>query len=182
MDQETIRLLVTAVGAVIAGLGGALIAGAFNRKNTVDTIAAAKMTADAQREHERKLEHSQWLRDRKVDVYSRFLEEVHDLHIAMANLYLSSRKDLNEILHRVGNLSVLHFRVLAPKPVWLAARRVALSLTTLSEALTAIKQRSAADTALFDKTYNEIHEQITSLEALCSADLEIEGADDGLQP
>lgn len=42
MDQETIRLLVTAVGAVTAGLGGALIAGGFNHKNTVDTITATK--------------------------------------------------------------------------------------------------------------------------------------------
>jgi hypothetical protein len=182
MDGETIRLIVVACGAIAAGLGGALIAGAFNSRNTLATIQAAKEEAEAQREHERKLGHAQWLRDRKVDVYSKFLEEVHDLELAAVNLYLGSRKDMNETLQRAGVLSVLHFRVLAPKPVWLAALRVALSISTLTEALVAVKQRSAPETEAFDKASKAVREHIMHLEQVCSTDLEIERADNGLQP
>ncbi|TPV48575.1 hypothetical protein FJ661_18075 [Pseudarthrobacter phenanthrenivorans] len=143
---------------------------------------AAKATAEAQREHERKLEHAQWLRDRKVDVYSKFLEEAHDLHLAVVNLYLSSRKDLNEILQRAGVFSVLDFRVLAPRYVEHAALRVALSMNTLMDALVAIKERRAPDTQAFDKASKEVLENILNLEELCSADLEIQRAGDGLRP
>ncbi|MDQ0672959.1 hypothetical protein QFZ36_000520 [Pseudarthrobacter siccitolerans] len=182
MDGETIRLIVVACGAITAGLGGALIAGAFNSQNTAATIAAAREEAEAQREHERRLEHAQWLRDRKVDVYSKFLEEAHDLHLAMVNLYLGSRKDLDETLARASVVSVMQFRVLSPGPVWLAALRVALSISTLKDALVSIKQRTAPDTAFYDKASKELLEHIMHLEKLCSTDLEIEWADDGLQP
>lgn len=174
--------MVVACGAIAAGLGGAIIAGAFNSRNTLATIEAARETAEAQRKHDRELEHAQWLRDRKVDVYSKFLEEVHHLEFAMLNLYLGSRKDLNETLQRAGVLSVLHFRVLAPQPVWLAALRVALSISTLTDALVAVKQRRAPDTEAFEEAAKAVHENITHLEQVCSTDLEIEGADNGLQP
>jgi hypothetical protein len=72
MEGETIRLVVEACGAIIAGLAGALIAGAFNSENTQATIAAAREASDAQREHDRNLEHDRWLRNRRVEIYSNF--------------------------------------------------------------------------------------------------------------
>jgi hypothetical protein len=83
MDGETIRLVATATGAVIAGLGGAGIAGWFNRSNTMATIAAAELQASLDREQE----HAQWLRDRKVKSYAAFLSQVRDLELALSNLY-----------------------------------------------------------------------------------------------
>lgn len=73
------RLVATAAGAMIAGLGGALIAGRYNRRNPASTIAAAASTVQAQREHDRELEHFQWLRDKKVEVYFRYFTELHEL-------------------------------------------------------------------------------------------------------
>lgn len=87
MDGETIRLIVVACGATAAGLGGALIAGAFNSQNTLSTIEAAKAQWDRDRsaQHEqwnrdRAAEHEKWLRDRKVQSYAKFLHQVQDMN------------------------------------------------------------------------------------------------------
>ncbi|WP_024816984.1 hypothetical protein [Arthrobacter sp. 31Y] len=62
MDQETLRLVVTAGVALIAGLGGAGLSAWINRKNTVETLTSTK-----------ERDHTMWLRNRKQEAYAEFL-------------------------------------------------------------------------------------------------------------
>lgn len=83
MDPETIRLIVTASGAVIAGLGGAGITGWINRKNTTATLHATRQTHEDQwlRTHAR--EHEVWLRDRREESYVAFFDEAELHHVRL---------------------------------------------------------------------------------------------------
>ncbi|MGJ3189837.1 hypothetical protein [Paenarthrobacter sp. FR1] len=75
MDQETIRLVVTASVALVAGLGGAGLTAWINRKNTVETLAAS-----AERDH------ATWLRTHQQEAYAEFLAKaVAVIHVANSN-------------------------------------------------------------------------------------------------
>lgn len=69
MDTETLRLIVTATAAVVAGLGGATLTAVINRKNTKDTLASARLANEEQWEQTQHREHALWLRDQKLEAY-----------------------------------------------------------------------------------------------------------------
>lgn len=73
MDAETIRLIITAGAAVIAGLGGAALTAIINRKNTKDTLASARLSNEEQSQRTLEREHATWLRDKKQEAYIDFL-------------------------------------------------------------------------------------------------------------
>ncbi|WP_159702616.1 hypothetical protein [Arthrobacter sp. 18067] len=75
MDQETLRLIVTAGVALIAGLGGAGLSSWVNRKNTVETLAAAV-----------ERDHATWLRTHQQEAYAEFLAKAEAvIHAANSN-------------------------------------------------------------------------------------------------
>jgi hypothetical protein len=63
MDAETIRMMITAGTAIVAGLGGAGLTALINRRNTKDTLASARAQ-----------DHSTWLRNKKQEAYSDFVD------------------------------------------------------------------------------------------------------------
>lgn len=137
MDGETIRTITTAGAAVLAGFGGAGIAGWFNRRNTKDSIAAAQATATAQWEQARSSEHNQWLRDRKIDVYTDYLSQVHALELAIAEYQKGYRKpDATPIPDLSRNLSNLSLRLIAPLSVQDAINEVVQTVATIMRAMT----------------------------------------------
>lgn len=73
MDAQTLNLLITAGAAIIAGLGGASLTAAINRRNTKDTLALAKASNAEQLTHAKEIERITWLRDRKHEVYVDYL-------------------------------------------------------------------------------------------------------------
>ncbi|WP_026536950.1 hypothetical protein [Arthrobacter sp. 9MFCol3.1] len=174
MDGETIRLIVVACGAIVAGLLGALIAGAFNSRNTLATIEAARVAAEAQRDADREVEHERWLRDRRVEVYSKFLEEAHDLGLHVAWLGMGYSNDTSELAKKARNLSLLNLRVLAPTVVLDAAQDVMRSTTALTTELLAIKERTASSTEAYDAATKRFNEYLALLEVRISNDLGID--------
>lgn len=76
MDQQTISQLVTGTVAVVAGLGGASLTAFINRKNTKDTLEAARLTNEEQWERTQEREHSTWVRGQKQEAYAEFLATV----------------------------------------------------------------------------------------------------------
>ncbi|UZX02488.1 hypothetical protein F8G81_07550 [Arthrobacter sp. CDRTa11] len=73
MDAETIRLIITAAAAVVAGIGAATLTAVINRKNTKDTLASAREVAEEQRREMQNREHAVWVRDQKQEAYTNFL-------------------------------------------------------------------------------------------------------------
>lgn len=117
VDQETIRLIVVACGAVTAGLAGALIAGAFNSQNTLATIQAARDVAEAQQEADRDLEQSRWLRDRKVEVYAECLEKARELDLAISAVAAGIESDTARVATLSRSLSAGHLHLYASDEV-----------------------------------------------------------------
>jgi hypothetical protein len=76
VDQQTISLIVTGTVAVVAGLGGASLTSFINRKNTKDTLNAARLTSEEQWERTQEREHSAWVRGEKQEAYVEFLTTV----------------------------------------------------------------------------------------------------------
>ena len=74
VDQETVRLIITASAAIVAGLGGAGLTAWINRKNTVQSLAAA---ADR--------DHATWLRSQKQEAYAEFLAKAESVIHQTAN-------------------------------------------------------------------------------------------------
>ncbi|BCW78312.1 hypothetical protein [Arthrobacter sp. NicSoilC5] len=183
MDQETIRLIGTLMGAVIAGLGGALIAGGYNRKNTQATIEASKdqWNRDRSAQHEqwqrdRASEHEKWLRDRKVDAYVNFLLQLRVLVGSAHDIKVGNLKDeIDSVVQERSNaLETLHMELFAPEHVQKCA------LDTIGLAYDLINAAKAKD------LMKEIHLDVTfdqksiELERLIRLDL---GSDSsGLQP
>ncbi|WP_185751142.1 hypothetical protein [Arthrobacter sp. 31Y] len=82
MDQQTLTLvsqLITGAVALIAGLGGASLTAYINRRNTLDSLAAARLTAEEQWTRTQDREHAIWLRDQKQEAYAAFHSEAETL-------------------------------------------------------------------------------------------------------
>jgi hypothetical protein len=69
MDAETIRLLISTSGGVVAGIAAAIVAGYFNRKNTSDTLADNLIRVELQHS----FEHRKILRDQKSALYAELI-------------------------------------------------------------------------------------------------------------
>lgn len=174
MDGETIRLMIVAFGSIAAGLGGAVIAGAYNSRNTLATIEAARTAAETRREADQDVEHDRWLRDRKIEVYSKFLEEVHELRLSLAEVQVGFHQDTNEVVKKARDLSLLHLHVLAPRLVLAAAQDVMKSIRSLMDQLISIKERTAQNTEAYDAEADDFREKVTLLELRISDDLGID--------
>lgn len=174
MDGETIRLIVVACGTLSAGVGGALIAGAFNSRNTLATIEGARVAAAAKREHEQELEQAQWLRERKVEVYSDHLAKLHELELAIAETKMGYRPSgAPPITELARNLSsTLSIRLFAPDQV-----QVALSeLTKIVVSIMKVMQVSDVPErdALFEQATGLFNQKTGELERLIRQDLGVD--------
>lgn len=79
MDPAIIPPILTGAVAIVAGLGGSALTGYFNRKNTVDTLAAARKTNEDQWTRTQEREHHVWLRDNRQESYVAFFDEVEKI-------------------------------------------------------------------------------------------------------
>ncbi|MHA7209673.1 hypothetical protein [Arthrobacter sp. MDT1-65] len=175
MDQETIRLLVAAIGAVIAGLGGAFIAGDFNRRNTKASIKAAAEQAEAARRHDEVLEHAQWLRDRKVAAYQSFISQVREIDQLVGELYAGVNiKGTFDLVLAARKVNTLDIRLLAPEDVWRAAIEAMKATQQLAQVFID-KQESDQSRVDFDAASNVVAEKLEALERLVSHDLRVPG-------
>lgn len=174
MDGETIRLIVVALGAIIAGITGHVVAGAFNSQNTLATIEAARLAAEAKHAADRDIEHDRWLRDRKVEVYSKFLEELHELRLSIAEVQVGYIRDTDGLVKKARDLSLLQMRVLAPRLVYEAAQDASGSVRNLLDELMAIKARKAESTKSYDAAVEDFQEKVVLLELRVSNDLGID--------
>ncbi|WP_284984456.1 hypothetical protein [Arthrobacter sp. efr-133-TYG-118] len=174
MDGETIRLIVVACGAIAAGLCGALIAGAFNSQNTLATIEGARVAAEAQREHEQELEQAQWLRERKVEVYTDHLAKLHELELAIAETKMDYRPSgAPPIATLSRNLSsTLSIRLFAPDQVQVALAE----LTKVVVSIMNVMQVSDAPErdALYEQATGLFNQKAGELERLIRQDLGVE--------
>lgn len=75
MDTAIIPTIVTGAVAIVAGLGGSALTGYFNRKNTVETLAAARQASAEQWTRSQEIEHRTWLRDNRQESYVAFFDE-----------------------------------------------------------------------------------------------------------
>ncbi|MGJ3189834.1 hypothetical protein [Paenarthrobacter sp. FR1] len=75
MDQETIRLIITATAALLAGWGGSGLTAYINRRNTTDTLAASERSRNEQWDRTESREHEVWVRDQKQQAYADFVLE-----------------------------------------------------------------------------------------------------------
>jgi hypothetical protein len=117
MDGETIRLIVVACGAIAAGLGGALIAGAFNSRNTVATIEAARVAAHEQREADSEAAQIRWLRDRKVVAYATFLAQVKEMDLLYSDMRTSPASDISRLPEIAADLTKDELMLIAPERI-----------------------------------------------------------------
>ena len=159
MDGETIRLIVVALGAIIAGLSGSLIAGAFNSQNTQATIEAARQAAQEQREADAETEQTRWLRDRLVQSYAKFLRQVQDLNNTLHDVHEEDdAADPSRLPESMATLAGDELMLIAPKPVkaavgevMMAVRQLAFLNATVSDAKERKSQFEAASDDLASK-------------------------------
>lgn len=126
MDSETVRLVATAISVVIAGLGGAIVAGLFNRRTAQQTLELTKRAEAEQWTKGKDLEHLQWHRNQKQAAYEKFLLEAESLKssfIEGSSLLASTYTNLRR--HR-GHIKVLGS---------VAVRRAAGAVTSAGEGL-----------------------------------------------
>lgn len=176
MDGETIRLMVVACGAIIAGLAGALIAGAFNSENTQATIAAAREAAETQREADRDMEHDRWLRDRKVELYTDYVDLAHNIRDSLGEVKVGAKTDVKPIFEMVRQLARLahSVRVLCPRLLNQSAMEVSTSLHTITAVLGDILESKPEAKEKYRKALAELHESIGLMELRITDDLGID--------
>lgn len=162
MDGETTRLVATAAGAVIAGLGGALIAGWFNRKNTKATIAAATVQWDRDQD----LEHRRWLRDRKVVAYSAFLARMREIDVLLHEVHLN-------VADNPGRLSDLADVLVGDDLLLIAPPGVSEGVVELAKGLHRVVNVARSDPAegTFLLAADDFADKFTELERQIRADL-----------
>lgn len=174
MDGETIRLIVVACGAVLAGLSGALIAGAYNSRNTLATIEAARVAAETQREADREVEHDRWLRDRKVVVYANLLAQLQAMDLEIQTLHLRPNQiDMNKLTNMSKELGNDELMLLAPTeiraaigPAWRELRGMIALLQTA--------QPSDEQKDQFEALADDFLTHFKALQVLLRADLGVE--------
>lgn len=178
MDGETIRLIVVALGAITAGLLGALIAGAFNSRNTLATIEAARMAAESQREADRESEHSRWLRDRKVELYTDLVGAVYTVRNALGEIKVGVRKEAFSIIDMTKVVYGLSYtvRVLSPGLVNQAVRDVIATLQDTTAAMHQVLEEKPGGEAAYNKAAEDFRDAVTLMELRMTADLGIDWA------
>jgi hypothetical protein len=138
VDQQILTQLVTASVALLAGLGGASITAFINRRNTMDTLAAARLTSEDQWTRVQAQEHTAWLRGQKQEAYTEFLtitlgvyNQVHEKGIKpdadvpkadglgqkLARLRLVATDDINEIATELATCTIEAIVYLTQRPV-----------------------------------------------------------------
>jgi hypothetical protein len=169
MDGETVRLVATAAGAVIAGLGGAGIAGWFNSKNTKATIEAAKVQAGLVREQE----HAQWLRDRKVRCYADFLAHMREIDTFVSNFHGNKPSDVEPVLTVIRTLGADELMLVAPRHIYTCAVTVMANATAVVR--TAIEAHLDSERAnIYSSAVSEFISKYGTLERLIRQDLGVE--------
>ncbi|MCP9000354.1 hypothetical protein NFC73_11535 [Pseudarthrobacter sp. RMG13] len=176
MDGETIRLIVVALGAIIAGLSGSLIAGAYNSQNTLATIEAARLAAETELEAGREMEHDRWLRDRKIDAYTALINQFRELDQMVrehhSGIYLKGTFD---IVQASRNINTLEVRLLAPVNVSAAVADVILAMQERFDIFIEDAQKEAPDSSAFDTATEKLVQKMDRLERLISEDLGVPG-------
>lgn len=154
----------------MAGLAGALIAGAFNSQNTQATIDASKELWDRDRsaQHEqwnrdRAAEHEKWLRDRRVQSYANFLHQVQDLNNMLHDVHEDDdAADASRLPETMAELAGDELMLISPEQiktvvgeVMMAVRRLAFLNATVHEAKERKPQFEAASLDL-DSKYQKL--------------------------
>jgi hypothetical protein len=119
MDAETIRLIVTATAAVVAGLGGAALTAVINRKNTKDTLAFAQLAADDQRSRD----ENAWRREHLAAAYADAHKGIFALQAYIVSAYQYGPNDAEAVrtLGGTADSAISRLVFLAEKEVTQAA-------------------------------------------------------------
>ncbi|MDQ0030148.1 hypothetical protein [Arthrobacter bambusae] len=109
MDAETIRLLITAGTAIVAGLGGAGVTAAINRKNTKDTLNSTRSAQFEQWRLSQERDREIWLRDQKLQAYTDFMLKAQSLHASLDTLNFRTAPQTNpkELIVERGKVKIL---------------------------------------------------------------------------
>ncbi|WP_284751106.1 hypothetical protein [Arthrobacter sp. efr-133-R2A-120] len=109
MDAETLRLLITAGTAIVAGLGGAGLTAYINRRNTTDSLASARATTDEQWKRTQEREHTTWLRDQKMEAYTTFMLRAQSIHAEISAARFEEIPDVDpeELVIDRGKVKIL---------------------------------------------------------------------------
>lgn len=171
MDQETIRLLVTGLLTASAGIGGAVIAGFFNRRNTHAVIRAGADAAEATRRHEKSLEHTQWLRDRKLAAYTTLMAQMQELDLLIQDTHkFPGASDTSRIPELASKLGSDELMLLVPKKVDAGITSLFLGVRAMiaaTETFPAGEEREAA----YEKAADEFATRFVKLRSLIREDL-----------
>lgn len=178
MDGETIRLIVVALGAVIAALLAQIVAGAFNSQNTLATIEAARVAVEAQREADRDMEHGRWLRDRKVELYTGYVDLAHNIRDSLGEVKVGAKTDVKPIFEMVRQLAQLahSVRVLCPRLLNQSAMEVTTSLRAITAVLGDTLESKPEAQEKYSQALAEFHESMGLMELRITDDLGIDWA------
>jgi hypothetical protein len=178
MDGETIRLIVVACGTIVAGLAGALIAGAFNSRNTLATIEAARLAAQEQRDADIEAEHPRWLRDRKVELYTELVGAAYTVRNALGEIKVGVRKEALSLIDMTKVVFGLSYtvRVLSPGLVNQAVRDVMAALQDTTAAMHLVLEEKPEGQEAYDSAVGDFRDAVTLMELRMTADLGIDWA------
>lgn len=175
MDGETIRLIVVALGAIAAALSAQIIAGAYNSRNTIATIEAARLAAEAQREADRDVEHGRWLRDRKLVAYTTLMSQMQEIDLLIQDTHkFPETADTSRITELASKLASDELMLLVPKKVKSAITSLFPSVRAMIAA-TADFPEGDERVAAYEKAADEFAARYVKLTALIREDL---GAED----
>ncbi|WP_427117020.1 hypothetical protein [Pseudarthrobacter scleromae] len=174
MDGETIRLIVVALGGIVAGVSGSVITGAFSSQNTESTIAAARHAAETQREADRDMEHERWLRDRKVQCYTNFLSHLRELERIVSDFHERKRLDTKRITEMTQTLANDELMLIAPRHIYNFAGRVVADAVAIVRTATEAHS-NAEQSPAYRGAVDDFIARYSAFERLIRADL---GAED----
>ena len=174
MDGETIRLIVVALGGIVAGVSGSVITGAFSSQNTESTIAAARHAAETQREAYRDMEHERWLRDRKVQCYTNFLSHLRALDMLVSDFHDRKQLDVERVTAMTHTLANDELMLIAPRHIYNFAGLVLADAVAIVRAATAA-HIDAEQSSAYRGAVDDFIAKYSALERLIRQDL---GAED----
>ena len=120
---------ITATAAIIAGVGGATLTAAINRKNTQDTLEAAREENERRWHLELNREHELWLRDTKQHAYAKFVSAVT---AAASNAYT-----IDPAYSRNALVAFDEVRLVGPREVRKAGKKVTDQILEIGRLITA---------------------------------------------
>ncbi|NSX37629.1 hypothetical protein HTS88_14650 [Pseudarthrobacter oxydans] len=181
MDAETSRLVlvaaISATAALVAGLGGATLTAMIHRKNTKDTLAAAREDDERRWHRQVDREHRLWLRDTKQQAYAKF--------VSAATAAASHAYSLDPSYARNALVTFDEVRLVGPSEVRSAGKKVIdqiLEIGRLISAKHSMDPEPDANAHVLQQLAEEISATIDELGRLIREFVSLARKDTGAEP